>query len=176
MQRWIIVIFLGALLGAGWFVLQWVIFTPPSEQVNEPIQQPVFPSGEVVQVLPSDSGDSSSARVRIQTPSGETVEANNFVEQAGVRAVGADMYLLAGDEQSPSRNFSILYNESNGSFAISLDQPPFEPGRTAASEALRELLGITQGEACLLNVYVGVTSDQDMALAGKNLGLSYCDE
>ncbi len=88
--------------------------------------------------------------------------------------VGAGMWHFEGTPTNPDAGFSILYNERNNSFAIDLWRQPIAESRKAAGEYFREMLGVTESEACALNVYMGVTESVDGDYTRQNLSFEFC--
>jgi len=70
--------------------------------------------------------------------------------------------------------YNITYYVPDSSFNILIAATPFDAVRTQAEAAFLAALGISQADACKLNVKVGTTVDVDPAHAGENLGLSFC--
>ena len=73
-----------------------------------------------------------------------------------------------------SELYQIVYNEQDQSFNINLMSDSFELARTQAQEAFLEALGISQGQACGLNIWVGIPISVSDKYPGVNLGLSFC--
>ena len=57
---------------------------------------------------------------------------------------------------------------------MSINKEPVEANRRAAEKRLLEILGVSQDQACKLNVYVGISKDIDESYAGVNVGLTFC--
>ncbi|MEK7549956.1 MAG: hypothetical protein AAB519_03175 [Patescibacteria group bacterium] len=71
-------------------------------------------------------------------------------------------------------DYSTEYSKDSHSFFISLYKFPLEETRLRAEKYLLQKLGITEKEACALDVTVKVNMSISATLAGQDLGLSFC--
>ncbi|HVO28553.1 MAG TPA: hypothetical protein VMT81_01040 [Candidatus Paceibacterota bacterium] len=110
----------------------------------------------------------TGATLTIGTPEGGVVM-NNFYNTT--RQVSADHTAILIEQTS---TYNITYYAPDSSFNILIEAAPFETVRAEAEQAFLQALGISQADACKLNVKVGTTIDVDPDYAGVNLGLSFC--
>lgn len=116
---------------------------------------------------------SNSSTLKVFTNEGivTVADVTKFPE---VVAVGDGMYNLNGTRSDSNAGFSLLYSETDNSYAIAILSEPVSLNRDNASRYFLELLNITEVEACKLSVYIGTTADVNESLAGKNFKLSFC--
>jgi hypothetical protein len=74
-----------------------------------------------------------------------------------------------------SKDYEIEFNVGDTSFSIGINDRPFPVLRKSAEAAFLKALGISQSDACKLNVYEGTTFRVDPHYAGKSYKLSFCD-
>ena len=110
----------------------------------------------------------------LRTKENTYIQVNDFKQQPFVLDVGEGFYNLDGANADINLPYSILYNQNNQSFAISLNIAPLYTTRDQATAEFIKRLGITSEQACKINIYVGVPYSVDSRLSGQNLGLSYC--
>ncbi|HEX4104173.1 MAG TPA: hypothetical protein VHZ04_01695, partial [Candidatus Paceibacterota bacterium] len=112
------------------------------------------------------------------TPSGSTfvigtnqgqVPVNNFYENPDYVTTDNQTVVL-----TENATYTIVYNVSDSSFIISLLSTPLPAARTAAESAFLQQLGITESDACKLNVDEGVPISVSDQYPGEDLGLSFC--
>lgn len=108
------------------------------------------------------------ATISIGTAEG-TVTMNNFYNNAAY---------LDQDEQAvvvqQSSTYSFIYSIPNSSFTITITRTPFEAARQTAEAAFLNVLGISQFDACKLNVTINTPYNIDSNPADQGLGLSFC--
>lgn len=75
-----------------------------------------------------------------------------------------------------TQNYQIAYLKEFNQFMIVVMNPPFEKVRNEAENEFLKTLGITQEQACKLNVTVGFSRLAPSDIAGKNFPLSFCPE
>jgi hypothetical protein len=75
---------------------------------------------------------------------------------------------------SVAPEYSIVFFEDKTTFTIIVNARPLTETRKKAEQALLRKLGISEVEACHLNVDLGVISSVDIDMSGKNFGLSFC--
>jgi hypothetical protein len=102
------------------------------------------------------------------------VSARNPAQSTNFADIGSGVYISDERQLGKEAGFSMSYFSEDGSIAIDISRQPLATYREKASRYLLQELGITEAEACELNVYVGVTYETDKVLTGKNLGLSFC--
>ena len=101
---------------------------------------------------------------------GEAVEVNNFYNDT--LEVHDSTYYL-----SQESTYTIFFDKLKNSFIITLFVTEVDNGndiRYRAEEELMKKLGISRGEACLLQIEVGVPFSSSPNLSGINYGLSFC--
>ncbi len=108
----------------------------------------------------------SSSKMNINTQQG-TVSANNVNQSAAYKYAG-------GATLESAVGYAISYDSASQSFNIAITKAPISQYRTAAEAKFLQDLGITQQDACKLNVQLGVTYDANPSLIGQNFGLSFC--
>lgn len=70
--------------------------------------------------------------------------------------------------------FELVYLKQFGEFLISITDSPFEANRRLAETAFLKRLGITQEEACRLNVSITTPISINPTEAGQKYPLSFC--
>jgi len=75
-----------------------------------------------------------------------------------------------------SSTYNITYYTPDSSFNIGILQGPVSVVRPQAEAAFLAALGISQADACKLNVVIAVPYDVDPNYADQNIGLSFCPE
>jgi hypothetical protein len=139
----------------------------------------VLPEDRVPQVVfppstPSVPIENQNNTITIQGVGNEVVEVANIALLPEAKDVGEGMYAIGGESYAESKPYSLLFNQVEGSFAISLESFPLSAAREIASQDLLRLLNISPEQACTINVYIGVAVVVDETFGGQNLGLSYC--
>lgn len=135
-----------------------------------------------IQFVDSFTGDTpvqpnnSQSHVTVKNKNNEDVKVLDFRLLEESTVVGESFYHIDGGSNDISLPYSILYNDVDYSYTISLEAKPLSTVRERASADFLKMLDISAEEACTLNVYVGVTYSIDPALSGGNLGLSYCKD
>lgn len=76
---------------------------------------------------------------------------------------------------SKSNGFEIVYLPTFKQFLISITAPPFNENVSAAEQEFLDRLGISEAEACKLNVVITTPQSANPNEAGKNYGLSFCE-
>jgi hypothetical protein len=116
----------------------------------------------------SSSTNPTGSTFTIGTSEG-TVTVNNFYKNAAFVSSDGQAVALTQNPQ-----YTIVYNTSDSGFIISLLSEPLATARADAESGFLQELGISQGDACKLNVDEGVPIDVTSEYAGENLGLSFC--
>lgn len=114
-----------------------------------------------------------SSYIKLVTPEGEVL-IRDPRERTGITPMGGGVYTLTSVENISETNFGVVFNDSDGSFAVGLETEPLGETRRQAEQYLLSLTGVTEAELCKLNVYVGTTGRINQFYSGKNLGLSFC--
>lgn len=167
-------------------VLIWFFTSSQKSPTTSTNPVVTFPGSGSIQVSTSTSNTSGNT-MTIATLGGGTVTTNDFIHN-GVTlpdTANAGRYLLIGDlgycpadpkecQAGPETDFSIFYDSAYGSFTIGLLQEPLGQVRVDMEHFLINTLGITQGDMCRLNYYVGTTADVNPTYSTKNLGFSFC--
>jgi hypothetical protein len=102
------------------------------------------------------------------------ISVRNPAQSTNFTDIGSGVYTSDERQLGKEAGFSMSYFSEDGSIAIDISSQPLASYREKASRYLLQELGITEAEACELNVYVGVSYDVDQKLSGTNLGLSFC--
>ncbi|HUC31618.1 MAG TPA: hypothetical protein VMR99_02955 [Candidatus Paceibacterota bacterium] len=110
----------------------------------------------------------TSTTITIGTSQG-SVTVKNFYESAAY--ITQDQQTVAVTD---TPDYVIAYNISDSSFGIALLSTPLEAARQAAESALLSALGVSQKDACKLNVYEGVPADVSDQYVGQSFPLSFC--
>jgi hypothetical protein len=72
-------------------------------------------------------------------------------------------------------DYDIHFMFSDNSFTITIFNPPIVEVRRQAEEELLNILGVSEQDACKLNVHLGVHRSADSDLGGgADYGLSFC--
>ncbi len=116
----------------------------------------------------SSSTFPTSTTITIGTSKG-SVTVNNFYRNPSLVTPDAETVLIIA-----TNSYNLAYNTTDSSFTIGLLSEPLAAARTAAEAGLLQTLGISQADACRLNVAVYVPGSIDGDHAGINLGLSFC--
>lgn len=73
-------------------------------------------------------------------------------------------------------SYMIEYFSKDAVFNITLTGKDLLQSRVAAQNKLLQILGITKEDACKIKTNVGAPFSVNQELAGKNLGLSFCEK
>jgi hypothetical protein len=90
--------------------------------------------------------------------------AKKVIDDKNVLINGTDEYDILGFNYNNQRSFLISIKQSSN----------LEETRKKAEKELISSLGITEKDACELEISVNVSRDIDENLAGRNFGLSFC--
>ena len=96
------------------------------------------------------------------------VEVNDFYSTA-VGETGTNGVILAQTDK-----YIISFYPSRHEFIISLTSPLLATARTEAELKFLEITGVTEKEACALDVYITTQIGISRAYAGKEFGFSFC--
>ena len=97
------------------------------------------------------------------------VVVNNFFPKATKINQYGDYSLLKNEE------YKILYEAQFNLFLISIISSPFKEIRKTAEGEFVKILGVTQADACKLNVSITTPLYANPQEAGKNYRLSFCE-
>lgn len=115
----------------------------------------------VVDIPGAPRGD----RFEIATANG-SVSVKNFYKMP--LALDQEFLILADNS-----DYQINYDTERSQFAISLKNIPLDAARTKAEADFLNMLGISSGDACRLNV--GEWFPKNSPAGGRELGLSFCN-
>lgn len=109
-----------------------------------------------------------------EVPEGDTieiadVEVNNFFEKVGIPESAS--YIII----EKNSDYKIAYLNNFNSFLISITNSPFESQRILAEEKFLDELGISETDACKLEVQVTTPRFANPDHAGIIYGLSFCE-
>lgn len=107
-------------------------------------------------------------------PTGETViinniPVNNFYQNSPSFNPEGDRTLADVDGQ-----YRIVYLSENQQFLLNIQGSPFEQYRQAAEQAFLQKMGISQQQACNLNVIIRTPAFVNPDQAGQDYFLSFC--
>jgi len=97
------------------------------------------------------------------------VRANNFYAASSTQ-VGTDGVLII--KQTP--DYWFTYDPSDSSFWIAISGAPFATVRAAAEQDFLATLGVSQADACKLDLSVGVPYSAGNPMNGQSLPPSFC--
>jgi hypothetical protein len=124
---------------------------------------PVATSTVATTVIPT------STTLTLGTAEG-SVTTTNFYTSSSSSMTADHQTVIIQDQPS----YNIEYNVSDSSFVILLLSTPLQTARQAAEAAFLSSLGISQQDACKLNVYEGVPISVSDQYPGENFPLSFC--
>lgn len=161
----IIVVAIVALCVTFFFVLF------PTAQPGTGIQ--IAPSSTTATLLPVASSSPAQAyptgnTLPIGTSDG-TVVVNNFYNAPIEVSQDHTSIVLA-----QVSDYTITYYAPDSGFNISISKMPLATIQPEAEAAFLKLLGISEADACKLNVKVGVPYGVDPDYAGENIPLTFC--
>lgn len=166
------------LLGGVYF-----LFKPVAPGTTTTTTQPgsQFPDTPYIP-YPNQSGSqepggqtSPTSTVAVNTSVGDTLLVSGFKGEEGtILDPNNPGHYYLGGSYSNSSPYSLLYNESDQSFNITLYVEPIGETRLQAEQKLLSVLGISEADACYLRYWVGVPYGINQIYAGKNLGFSFC--
>ncbi len=163
-----VVLVLGA-LGIGYYVL--LSLREEAEPMGPSTGFPT--SGTVTNV-------ETVARMPVQASNGASVEVHDFTKSGAVEdtANPGNFYLACSDPSCSATvakdDFTIVYFGAEQSFVIGLTKEPLREAREHAERFFLTALGISETQACALNVFVSTDEGTNPFFAGESLGLSFC--
>lgn len=146
-----LIVSVAILLSFAYFYFEGIKQTEPTQQVTP-------------QEVATPKQTPPAAKITV----GDGVFVDNFKVSA-TPLPGGDSKLIHED------GYEILYLEKFDSFLISILKQPFEVYRQVAETALLSQLGISQTDACRLDVTITTPAYVDPALGGNNFSLSFCE-
>jgi hypothetical protein len=128
----------------------------------------VFAIAAVILVLVNskNSPSGSTNTIAIRTPQG-TINVRNYTQNPV--ATTTDALIMESNSE-----YQILNYKIDNSFLITLLLKPLSQSRSDAQAVFIKDLGISQTQACALNVSVKVPNSVDSDFSGNELGMSYC--
>ncbi len=165
----------------------FLFLRPGTQTASTQNQNPAaFPSSNTIPST-SFSTNPTGGTLTVASLSGSAIVTNDFIHN-GVTipdTANAGRYLLAGNlgycltnpqkcQAGTTTDFNVFYDSTVGSFTIALLKEPLGRVRLEAEQFLMQTLGISQGDMCRLNYYVGTTSNVNPYYDSKNLGFSFC--
>lgn len=124
-----------------------------------------------------DTGVVQAPEPSLTRPSGETIDigtsrgivrVKNFYPEHGKVGEALSILLVA------ETGYRISYEIPGSRFWIAIQGAPFENIRSIAEAKLLTTLGVSQEDACKLDVLVGVPYDPANLLSGRSFPLSFC--
>lgn len=115
--------------------------------------------------------NTSANKITVLDKSGNKIEVNDYTKTA------KDISPSAVTIQQEQGHASIFYNSSGNQYSIVLNVGTYEEFTSqipAAEQEFLQKLGITQEEACRLNVVVENAGSLDERLQSAELPLSFC--
>ena len=95
----------------------------------------------------------------------------NFYKDAAKIDKQGDVYIV-----NVPNKYQILYMERFNSFIISVTGSPFEDLRHESEQVLLEKTGMSQSQACSLNIQTTTPSFANPDFSGKPYPLSFCQQ
>ncbi len=136
---------------------------------------------------PTEASTSTAGNTSVPSVLGGTIATSDFIHNGTtVQDIeNPTNYYLAGSlgyclsngscpSGASSTDFNVVYSTQNQSFIISLLQEPLGSSREEAQQFLMNTLGISEQSMCNLKYFVLTAVSVNSALAGENLGFSFC--
>jgi hypothetical protein len=165
MKKFLLILIVIIIIAVG----AYVIFARHSPSSVSNITANVPPSGTggslpVAQVYPNAP---TSSLLAIGTSQG-TVEVNNFYTSNPPVTDGGVLVIKQTSE------YWFTYDPLSGSFWIAVSGTPFSEVQQTAEQDFLATLGISEQDACKLDVSVGIPYDPNNSLSGQSFPLSFC--
>lgn len=161
------------LVAAG--ITAWNFWKSKRGVTTAPSDAPIIvQENAVTGVFEMEKTDPVVRKVAIKTQSGDIVKINNFVKESKPINAEGDLAMTPAPDAFTIPDYDIAFYPQGAVFRVSINTGPVDQIRNAAEKKFLEILGISQGEACKLNVYEGISKDIDESYAGINVGLSFC--
>ena len=116
----------------------------------------------------------SENKIGLETRTKDVVPMDNFFRSSQSIDSAGDLALTPAPDFYNTPDYDIAFYPKGAVFRVSINKEPVEANRRAAEKRLLEILGVSQDQACKLNVYVGISKDIDESYAGVNVGLTFC--
>ncbi len=182
----VIVILIVSIVVGGIFFIGYFMLQNPGSNTQQPNTSTGSP-GDVnipnntqtgVQTGTQTTGTQPENTLSIATADDGAVLVKNFITNgtAKLDPNNPGHYYLAGlftvTNQRP--RYSIVYNETDQSFNISLWEEPLSATRLQAEQELKRDLNISEPCLCALRYWIGTSNQVNKTLGGTNLGFSFC--
>jgi hypothetical protein len=158
-----ILFFVGVIILVG-FVANFFLSV---DEIGQEQEQTILPEVELPELNPE------STTMLTKSKSGSIEVVNNITRLAD--NVGSDTYIFAGGLQQPDPRYVLTYYEEYDYFQVSIEDSPLDQVRLLAEDELRMKLGVGNEVLCNLNISVRTRIEVDYEMAGKELGLSFCE-
>lgn len=117
-------------------------------------------------------------------PTPTPVSQSSTFEKTVVRGINVNVFLSPTPSLDPAGlplvvetdTYRIIYHPEDESFAITILASPFVTIQKQAEQQLLSLLGVSQQQACLLQVTISSPSKINPDYTGKIVGLSFCGQ
>jgi len=115
------------------------------------------------------TGRKNAEKIVVNTNDGN-VRIDNIYQKAEELLPDGDLTIKS------TSDYSIDYYPKFSQFAISISNPDVETAKKQAEQDLIAVLGISEKDACKLNVDITVPYSVNPQYAGNIYGLSFCDK
>jgi hypothetical protein len=133
------------------------ITTPPTQQPSSQLPSAKF-------VIPSEN----SAKMTIPTQNDEPVETNNVYLHPAENLSNNGVGFVSNND------YYVSFYPDDRSFTVTIQNSNLKDTREKAETAFLQALGITQEQACRLNVSLYVPEFISAKNSGQDFGLSFC--
>lgn len=139
-----------------------------------------LPAGTNQATLPtSQTGESttgdSTMKMNLRTAQGTEIAVTNFLALPQTKKdLENSGYYTVGSQEGENALYLISYIDETNYFNIVLLKEPLGDNRVQAENYLRNTLGISKEDMCLLSYTLGVPNAVNSNYSGTNLGFSYC--
>lgn len=123
----------------------------------------------------SDAGRVSKKQsISLATIDGESVTVPDFLNDPETikDTVNPDYYRMG--DVTPNSPYLISYISPTQYFDIVLLQEPIGESRRLVEQYLKQYLGISENDLCLIKYMIGVPSHVNTSYGGRSLGFSFC--
>jgi hypothetical protein len=142
----------------------YIINVRKSSVATPPAQQPSSQLPSVKFVIPSES----SSKMTIPTKDAGQIETNNIYIHPAGNLSNNGVGFISNDD------YFMAFYPNDKSFTITIQSINLEEARRRAEAAFLQALGITQDQACRLNVSLYVPDFVSSKNSGQDFGLSFC--
>jgi hypothetical protein len=136
------------------------------EPVPEPDNTTVFPAGTGTQTT------GTGLQIQIAGEKGEGILVHEFISRAREDENNKGYYSLEPD--GSNEPFRIVYIAETQYFNITLLREPLGESRKRAETYLKNMLGISENEMCILSYVVTTPNAVNSVYSGTSLGFSFC--